>query len=230
MFYSQTVYVTISATLEDYADNQITAANVSFTTVTDPSIEAYYPFNGNANDESGNGRNFTLYGNTTLTSGSDNSSNSAYYFDGSGDYLEFNSSIPSFSSYTISLWVKPDSTGTYEAMFASYDDANFGFQIDLDSSNNFHIRKSSSSGSNITLSPATLGVWTFIAFTYDGTDSKCYINSLSPVTDSGGTTEFNRFRIGRNRNGNTYFKGVIDELRIYNRALSASEIQAIFSN
>ena len=229
-FYSQTVYVTISATLEDYADNQITAANVSFTTVTDPSIEAYYPFNGNANDESGNGRNFTLYGNTTLTSGSDNSSNSAYYFDGSGDYLEFNSSIPSFSSYTISLWVKPDSTGTYEAMFASYDDANFGFQIDLDSNNNFHIRKSSSSGANITLSPATLGVWTFIAFTYDGTDSKCYINSVSPVTDSGGTTEFNRFRMGRNRNGNTYFKGVIDELRIYNRALSASEIQAIFSN
>ena len=230
LFYSQSVYVAIGATLEDFAENPITAANASFTTGMDPSLEAYYPFNGNAEDLTSNGRNFTVFDNTSLTSGRDNSSNSAYYFDGSGDYLEYSTSIPSFSSYTITLWAKPDSTGTYEAMFASYDDASFGFQIDLDSSNNFHIRKASSSGGNITLSSAILGVWTFIALTYDGTDSKCYINSESPVSDPGGTTEFNLFRMGRNRNGNTYFKGVIDELRIYNRALSASEIQAIYSN
>ncbi len=227
---SQAVYVAIGATLEDYADNPITEANASFTTGMDPSLEAYYPFNGNADDLTSNGRNFTVYGNTSLTSGRDNSSNSAYYFDGDEDYLEYNSSIQSYSSYTITLWAKPDSSGTYEAMFASYSNSSSGFQIDLDSSNNFHIRKGSLSGGNIILSSATLGAWTFIAFTYDGTNSKCYINSESPVSDPGGTTEFNLFRMGKNRNGNIYFKGVIDELRIYNRALSASEIQAIFSN
>ena len=220
----------IGATLEDHSDNPITAANATFTTGMDPSLEAYYPFNGNADDLTSNGRNLTVFDNTSLTSGRDNSSNSAYYFDGNGDYLEYNTSIPSFTSYTITLWAKPDSTGTYEAMFASYNDANYGFQIDLNSSNNFHIRKASSSGGNITLSSAILGAWTFIAFTYDGTDSKCYINSESPVTDSGGTNQFNLFRMGRNRNGNTYFKGAIDELRIYNRALSASEIQALYNN
>jgi hypothetical protein len=230
LFYSQAVYAAIGATLEDYADNPITEANASFTTGMDPSLEAYYPFNGNADDLTSNGRNFTVYGNTSLTSGRDNSSNSAYYFDGNGDYLEYNTSIQSYSSYTITLWAKPDSSGTYEAMFASYNNSSFGFQIDLDSSNNFHIRKGSSSGGNIILSSATLGAWTFIAFTYDGTNSKCYINSESPVSDPGGTTEFNLFRMGKNRNGNIYFKGVIDELRIYNRALSASEIQAIYSN
>ena len=230
LYHSQAVYVAIGATLEDYADNPITASNASFTTGMDPSLEAYYPFNGNADDLTSNGRNFTVYGNTSLTSGRDNSSNSAYYFDGNGDYLEYNSSIQSYSSYTITLWAKPDSSGTYEAMFASYNNSSFGFQIDLDSSNNFHIRKGSSSGGNIILSSATLGAWTFIAFTYDGTNSKCYINSESPVSDPGGTTEFNLFRMGKNRNGNIYFKGVIDELRIYNRALSASEIQAIYSN
>ena len=230
ILYSQAVYVAIGTTVEDFVGNRITAANATFTTGMDPSLEGYYPFNGNAEDLTSNGRNFTVYGNSSLTSGRDNSSNSAYYFDGNGDYLEYNTSSPSFSRYTITLWAKPDSTGTYEAMFASYNDASFGFQIDLDSSNNFHIRKASSSGGNITLSSATLGSWTFIAFTYDGTDSKCYINSESPVSDSGGTTEFNLFRMGRNRNGNTYFKGSIDELRIYNRALSADEIQAIYSN
>ena len=100
---------------------------------------AYYPFNGNANDLTSNGRDFTVYGGTTLTNGKDNSSNSAYFFDGDGDYLE-TANIPSFDNYTISLWAKPASSGTYEAMFSSYDNSNNGFQIDLNGSN-FHMRK-----------------------------------------------------------------------------------------
>ena len=48
--------------------------------------------------------------------------------------------------------------------------------------------------------------------------------------DTGGTTEFDLFRIGRNRNGNTYFSGAIDELRIYNRALTDSEISSLYAN
>jgi len=192
----------------------------------DNSLVAYYPFNGNAKDLTSNGRDFTVYGDTTLTDGKDNSSNSAYYFDGDGDYLE-TANIPSFDNYTISLWAKPASSGTYEAMFSSYNDSGYGFQIDLNGSN-FHIRKSS--GSNIVLSTAQLDAWTFIAFTYDGINSIAYINNETPVSDSGGTTEFNRFRIGRNRNGSTFFTGAIDELRIYNRALTASEISSRFAN
>jgi hypothetical protein len=193
----------------------------------DNSLVAYYPFNGNAKDLTSNGRDFTVYGDTTLTDGKDNSSNSAYSFDGVGDYLEYTTDIPSFDNYTISLWAKPASSGTYEAMFSSYNVSGNGFQIDLDGSN-FHIRKSN--GGNIVLSTALLEVWTFIAFTYDGTNSIGYINDNITVSDPGGTTEFNLFRIGRNRNGNTYFTGAIDELRIYNRALTASEISSRFAN
>ena len=79
------------------------------------------------------------------------------------------------------------------------------------------------------MSTAELGDWTFIAFTYDGTNSIGYIDDEIPVSDSGGTTEFNRFRIGKNRNGGTHFTGAIDELRIYNRALTASEISSLFA-
>ena len=224
---SQGVYVAIGSTLEDYADNSITAANATFTTTMDPSLEAFYPFNGNANDLTSNGRNLAVYADTTLTTGKDNSSNSAYSFDGNGDYLE-TANIPSFDNYTISLWAKPASSGTYEAMFSSYDNPSYGFQIDLNSSNRFHIRKSS--GGNIVMSKAQLGVWTFIAFTYDGSNSKGYINGRLDNSSSGGTTQFNRFRIGRNRHGGTYFKGAIDELRIYKRALTASEISSLYGN
>jgi hypothetical protein len=195
----------------------------------DNSLVAYYPFNGNAKDLTSNGRDFTVYGDTTLTNGKDNSSNSAYSFDGNGDYLEYTANIPSFDNYTISLWAKPDSSGTYKAMFSSYNNSGNGFQIDLESTR-FHIRKASSSGGNILLSTADLVDWTFIAFTYDGTNSIGYINSVSDNESTGGTTEFNRFRIGRNRSGSTYFSGAIDELKIYNRALTASEISSRFAN
>ena len=198
----------------------------------DNSLVAYYPFNGNVKDLTSNGRDFTVYvdlspGNATLTTGKDNSSNSAYSFDGDEDYLEYTASIPSFDNYTISLWAKPASSGTYEAMFSSYDDAGKGFQIDLNGGD-FHIRKSE--GGSMVLSTAVLGVWTFVAFTYDGTNSIGYINDVIPVSQSGGTNDFNRFRIGRNRNGSVFFSGAIDELRIYNRALTASEISSRFAN
>ena len=219
----------IKLTTETKDENGVSlesAYETSFNTI-DNSLVAYYPFNGNAEDITSNGRDLTVTGDTSLTFGKDNSSNSAYYFDGNGDYLEYVTNIPSFDNYTISLWAKPDSSGTYKAMFSSYDDSGRGFQIDLDGSN-FHIRKSS--GGNIVLSTAQLEVWTFIAFTYDGTNSIAYINSVRDNESSGGTTEFNRFRIGRNRSGSTYFSGAIDELRIYNRALTASEIASLYAN
>jgi hypothetical protein len=203
------------------------------TTTIDNSLVAYYPFNGNANDLTDNGRNLAVFDITNLIAGKDNSPNSAYSFDGVGDYLEYTTDFPSFDNYTISLWAKPASAGTYEAMFSSDNNSGRGFQIDIecDSSGSdcrFHIRKAG--GGNIDLSTARLDDWTFIAFTYDGTNSIGYIDNETPVIDTGGTTEFNRFRIGRNRNGNTYFTGAIDELRIYNRALTASEISSLYAN
>jgi hypothetical protein len=204
-----------------------TDSSTAFTTI-DNSLVAYYPFNGNANDLTSNGRNLAVYDETNLIAGKDNSSNSAYSFDGVGDYLEYTTDIPSFDNYTISLWAKPASAGTYEAMFSSYNDSGKGFQIDLDGSN-FRIRIAG--GGSLVLGTALLnGDWTFIAFTYDGTNSIGYMNDNITESDPGGTTEFNRFRIGKNRNGNTYFAGAIDELRIYNRALTASEISSLYAN
>ena len=113
-------------------------------------------------------------------------------------------------------------------MFSSDNNSGRGFQIDLDGSN-FRIRIAG--GGSLVLGTALLNeVWTFIAFTYDGTNSIGYMNDNITVSDPGGTTEFNRFRIGKNRNGNTYFAGAIDELKIYNRALTASEISSLYAN
>ena len=181
-----------------------------------------------SNSNTHSGRNLAVFDETNLIAVKDNSTNSAYSFDGVGDYLEYTTDIPSFDNYTISLWAKPASAGTYKAMFSSDNNSSKGFQIDLDGSK-FRIRIAGVG--SLVLGTALLnGDWTFIAFTYDGTNYKGYMNDNITKSDSGGTTEFDLFRIGRNRNGNTFFSGAIDELRIYNRALTDSEISSLYAN
>jgi hypothetical protein len=69
-------------------------------------LVAYYPFNGNANDESGNGNHGMVYG-ATLTVDRFGNANSAYSFDGMNDYIVTNySGILGKNPGTISLWLK----------------------------------------------------------------------------------------------------------------------------
>ena len=56
----------------------------------DSGLLAYYPFNGNANDATGQGNNGILMNNPQLTTDKSGNPNSAYYFDGSADYIVVN--------------------------------------------------------------------------------------------------------------------------------------------
>jgi hypothetical protein len=68
-------------------------------------LVGYWPFNGNANDESGNGNNGTVNG-ATLTTDRNGNGNSAYYFNGGGNYITipYSSSIAVQGGITISCW------------------------------------------------------------------------------------------------------------------------------
>lgn len=69
-------------------------------------LVAYYPFNGNANDESGNGYHVTIYG-TTLTTDRCGENNKAYFFNGIGNYIV----VPydfSLTEVTVCGWIKAD--------------------------------------------------------------------------------------------------------------------------
>src|SRR5215469_6940919 len=75
-------------------------------------LMAYYPFNGNANDASGNGNN-PIFNNATLTADVYGNPNSAYHFNGVDNYMEIPNSASLNMGNTISIcaWVKP--TGFY---------------------------------------------------------------------------------------------------------------------
>ena len=68
-------------------------------------LVAYYPFNGNANDESGNGNNGTVNG-ATLTSDRFGNSGKAYSFDGISNYIQTLNSGPTGTGITVSYWYK----------------------------------------------------------------------------------------------------------------------------
>src|SRR5580693_6339652 len=72
-------------------------------------LVAYYPFNGNANDASGNGNNGTVNG-ATLTPDRFGNTNSAYNFNGTNNYIGF-ANVPTsqVDNWTMTAWVKPAS-------------------------------------------------------------------------------------------------------------------------
>jgi hypothetical protein len=94
----------------------VLVVGLNFTTLFSQTIPSYiptngligwWPFNGNANNEAGNGLDGTIYG-STLTSDRFGVSNKAYSFDGIDDYIDFgDSSIIDFGSsdFTVSFWI-----------------------------------------------------------------------------------------------------------------------------
>ncbi len=71
--------------------------------------------------------------------------------------------------------------------------------------------------------------WSHVAATWDGTTLRLYVNGVQVASRAvAGTllTTSNPLRIGGNANWGEYFAGTIDEVRVYNRALSAAEIQS----
>ena len=83
------------------------------------SIIGFYPFNNNANDESGNNNNGTVFG-ATLVNDRFGNSNSAYLFDGTDDYIELPdldaTTDDSNDEFTISAWIKTSSTSNYDGI------------------------------------------------------------------------------------------------------------------
>ena len=77
-----------------------------------------------------------------------------------------------------------------------------------------------------------VNTWTHLAFTFDGTTLKLYMNGALVRTsningsNSGAlTTSAGALRIGGNAVFGEYFRGIIDEVRLYNRPLTAADIQ-----
>ena len=93
-------------------DSDTITLDTSSTIPTD-GLVAYYPFNGNANDESANSNNGTVNG-ATLTTDRDGNANSAYSFDGVDDKIDIphHDSLNLDANFSISVWINASAWGT----------------------------------------------------------------------------------------------------------------------
>lgn len=86
--------------------------------------------------------------------------------------------------------------------------------------------------SSTTLTAAMLGKWTHVCCTYDGSNLKLYVNGLLESTKAQATVAASTgtsFQLGRHASGSSYLDGRIDDVRIYNRALTAEEIKQLYN-
>jgi hypothetical protein len=201
-------------------------------------LVGYWSFNEGtstiAHDYSGNGNNGTLSG-STLPTWVPGKFGDALQFSGSSQYVSFSdSSLPSGADpSTESAWVYPTQvtankiimwygTGSGSAargmeILANADFRFFGYSNDCDS--------------NLTLS---LNKWSLVVATYDGTSQRTYVNGVPGSTCTlTWNTALGHGVIGRDvpwGGDSRDWVGSIDEVRIYNRALSATEVEGLYQS
>lgn len=205
-------------------------------TVSD-SLVAHYPFSGNANDATGNGYDGTVYG-ATLTEDRFGNTNSAYEFDGVDDYINTFSTFD-FEFRTMSLWVQPyDIQGneTTDKHIAGQDANTLEYgQLKAKFSNGNLLVRAGGETSNYVVPVDSTNTWYHLVLVRDGTVCKYYLNNNRVGTSFSGSVGSSiepneNFVIGVGRKLiNQFFIGKIDDIRIYNRVLSTSEIDSLFS-
>jgi hypothetical protein len=204
----------------------------------DESLKLFAPFDGNADDMSGNGNNGIVY-EATLTADRNGNPNSAYQFNGVDSYIDFGTSdlgLAGSSEITFSAWIRPDQPTTYHSHVLSSNPIYSPYTM-----------KTRGLGSVVTaqcmirtvnggdyieadFGGIIVGNWHHMVCTYDGTSASIYVDGeLQNSVSMSGSLRMSSQQILAGANPTSppsgFFNGAIDDIRIWNRALSASEIQ-----
>ncbi|MEI6751605.1 MAG: LamG-like jellyroll fold domain-containing protein [Paludibacter sp.] len=216
-------------------------------------LVAYYPFNGNTNDMSGNGNNGTdLVGGVSFVTGR---YDQAVKFNGYSNpghiHVPNSTSLQFTNGASFVYWVRLDDAagmdgwGRYSAngnqcTFAkSHDRSGIYNNMSYSSQSKLYTGLGSRDGGGIGsrvqgISDYIIGSWIQIAYSCSNLSSTLYVNGIqdttvnTPVNFSTSNTQDLYF--GKYSDYWYPFNGALDEMRIYNRALSATEIQQLYNN
>jgi len=193
-------------------------------------LVAFYPFNGDADDASGNGHDGVLYGPVPTFDRFGNAT-SAYRFDGSNDYISISSFPLLTADFSYCAWVKflgghgistfgingPDPGHTWNF---TYDPGRDRWDMWDNSNSSWYTRDDIDSA------------WTFVVVVYDGDTQYLYVDGVllnsrsvrTPISSRSGRS------LWLGSAGTWQFlNGIIDDIRVYRRALNQSEIRALYT-
>lgn len=207
---------------------------------------AWYTFNeGDLSDQSGNGNNI-VFCNAKTTTGKNGIQRTAYLFNGHGSYMQVpnSSSLNPSSQITLVVLFKPKGyyTGSEENtrifMKGIDDQSNGDYFLGYNTNGvlygTYGNNQFESAGASSPANFLQLNNWYRLIYTFNGSVSKLYINGtlVNKVTETAVfTPNTSPLRIGKT--GRTdfpyFFNGVIDEIRIYNTGLTATQVSKVNS-
>ena len=205
----------------------------------DTTLLAHYAFEGNLNDESSYNRDLTENNGSEITySTADNQSNKsgqAAWFNGNNTYA-YTDNITVGDNFTIAFWTKPDSSAmnTHASVMSTGNNntSDGRFQIDYVSAGKLRFF---ATGGEIT-ADLDNNIWNHFVITRsdNGTNDNmvCLYKNGGPSSTCLGTvpTLWDLLKVGQNRNNGSYWKGYIDELKIYNRTLTGTEVSTLYES
>jgi uncharacterized protein (TIGR02145 family) len=201
-------------------------------------LVAYYPFNGNANDESGNGHDGIVH-KATLTNDRFGNQKSAYFFNNMSMITVEGFNIPSLAT-TIAFWVKVESNDIVDEFISKHcvqGDVEIlmrvyykQYKIEWNIGGTYFTL---SDDNNIFPVDSDNPRFDFLVLTYDGQQACFYINNIKvsslnisgPIVNNDLPMTFGRYACGEL----DYLDGVIDDVRIYNRPLNIYEIKSLYN-
>ncbi len=198
------------------------------------SLIGFWPFNGNANDLSINNNHGTING-ATLVSDRFGIINRAYHFDGN-DYIStpHSTTLNMQDSLSFSVWIKPEIlTGTRMIFGKSNYTTNTNYLLRVKSGG--YIQWEYNGYTDTDSVPLQLNTWHHIVVTASGPGQikKVYIDNQLVKETLASSGPFglvtDPFTIGYASYNSEYFIGAIDDIRMYNKVLSESEIDILFN-
>lgn len=227
----------ITATLDGNSENIAVVPNMD-------GLVAYWSLNegsGTSTDDNSPNNNIgTLNGGLDSTGWTDGKSGKALQFDGSNDYVNIpNSPTTNFGTgaFTLSTWVRTSSPTNGIIIDTSTTPSTFNQMKRLAIENNgkniaFYVR-SSGGNPDLTINVGLNdGNWHYVVGTYDSNVRKLYFDGSLVGSDTsaiGNTDTAQPWRMGSALGGSVPFTGLMDEVAIYNKALSESEIKQLYS-
>jgi hypothetical protein len=231
----QALYASGSAKINSSPANLVTKGLIGWWTFDGGSItDKIY-------DSSGNGHNGYFINGATSTAKIIGKLGQALSFDGIDDYAQVGGisdlDLSGTNQISLSGWIYPTAAQNYPSIIAKQDGG--GGEYGLTYGNNTNLKPSlwlnlgGDWGSRVdAIGAIPLNQWTYVTATYDGSNAKIYINGLlnNTAAASGNLAEnSDNVYIGMGNSTNFIAKGSIDDVRIYNRALSATEVQQLYN-
>jgi hypothetical protein len=204
-------------------------------------LQAFYPLNGNANDLSGNGNNGVIVNAASSSVNRFSNPMSSYSFNGINSYIYVpNSSSLNFkNSFSVSTWVKAENTQNFFHILGKGRDVHSASNTFALTRNGFQVVTSTGTSQNtissVNYSIASLNGWNFIVSSVDVTKNTMnyYLNSMLVATafiSSVNITTPLDFVFGKHNHAGAeyWFKGSIDNTRLYSRAINQLEISELY--